>query len=137
MLRQRLHVHPRRDRAVAIDDGPAVFRPRNRREKSFTAQVMRHSRRGPKAEKDRPPTSVVSLNEISVTRALDRTRFEISMRENWITRVSFEGSPRTPAARNRFAVPVFGAAFGNHQIIVAVDFVKVWAFGAAAAGAVP
>ena len=72
-----------------------------------------------------------------MTGALDRTGFEIAMRQDRIARVRLEWSPWTAAARDCFAVCVFGATFRNHQVVIAFDFVEMRTFGAAAAGAVP
>ena len=72
-----------------------------------------------------------------MTRSLDRTRFEIAMRQDRIARIGFERSPRRAAARDRFAVSVFGAAFCDQQIVITVDFVEVRTFRTASAGAIP
>src|SRR5258708_31251479 len=101
MLRQRLNLHARRDRAVPVDNGPAVFRPGHRREERLAPQVMGHARGRTKAEEDRPPAAVVGLNEIGMARALNWTRFEIAVRQDRIAWISFEGTPGTSAARDR------------------------------------
>ena len=53
--------------------------------------------------------------------------------ENGVARAGFKRSPGVIAAPDGFHVTVFGAAFGNHEIVRAVDFVKMWAFGKFAA----
>jgi hypothetical protein len=55
-----------------------------------------------KSQEDRPPTAIVSLDQINMTSTLNRARFEIAMCQNWISRIAFEWSPRTTASGDRF-----------------------------------
>ena len=79
----------------------------------------------------------MGLNQVGVSGALNRARFEIAMRQNGIARIRFEWSPGAAAARDSFTVPILSAALRNHQIVITVDLVEMGTLGAASARAVP
>ena len=137
LLWQRLHFHPRRNCPVIVDDGPAIIRPFDRRQKCLSAQVMGQARRRAKPEEHRPPTAIMRLNQINVSGALNRTRLKVAMASGSDCDHKLQRAPRTAAAGDGFGVTVFGSAFGNHQIVITVELIKMRALGTAAARARP
>src|SRR5438552_18900142 len=80
------------------------------------------------AEKHDPPT-VRGSDKITVAKRLKRIVWQLAMGENRILRVRLERSPGRIAARDGQPVVVARAAFGNQQIVFALNFVQMRAFG--------
>ena len=68
---------------------------------------------------------------------LERTANVVSVGENGVPGAAFKGTPYIFAPGDRDHMSVLRAAFGNEQIVPAVFFVHMRAFGAASAGSVP
>ena len=98
---------------------------------------MREPRGRAEPEEHGPPTAVVRLNHVRVPGALNRTLLKVTMGQDWIGRIRFKRTPRTAAARDRLTMTILSPAFGDHQIVVAVHLIKMWAFGTTAAGSGP
>lgn len=86
-----------------------------------------------------PPLSVLVLNQIGVAQGLGkiRTGVNIPVGKNGVVGAAFEGTPGRVAAGDGLHVAVLSAAFGNHQVILAVDFIHVGALRTFSAGTVP
>src|SRR5258708_9944131 len=75
----------------------------------------------------KPPTAVVGLDEIGVTKRLERA-VEAAMGQDGIMRAALPGSPRSVAARDRHHMTVLCPTLSDHQIVATVDPVEVGAF---------
>src|SRR5262249_53118183 len=122
---------------VAVNHWPSICGPRYWSQERLPAKVMGHTRDRTKTKKDGPPTAVMGLNKIRVTGTLNRTRFEVSMGQNWISWVGLKRAPGSAAARDCLAVSIFGAALSNHQVIVVCNLVQVRTLWTTAAGSRP
>src|SRR5699024_8722279 len=94
---------------------------------------------GPDAVEHNPPLAVLVLHQVGVAQALGNARagIDIPVGEDGVAGAALKGAPGGVAAGDGLHVAVLRAALGNHQVVLAVDFVHVGALGALAAGAVP
>src|SRR2546430_16371841 len=83
-----------------------------------------------------PPTAVVGLDEIGVTKRLERA-VEAPMGQDGIMRAALPGSPLGVAARDRHHMTMLCPTLSDQQIVATVDLVEVGAFWRFPPGACP
>lgn len=133
------NLHGIRNQLSAIDYRPTILVPFHGSDHGFPACVMQHKLGGPDTMEYNPPLSVLVLNQIGVAQGLGkiRTGVNIPVGKNGVVGAAFEGTPGRVAAGDGLHVAVLSAAFGNHQVILAVDFIHVGALRTFSAGTVP
>lgn len=83
----------------------------------------------PRGQEHRPPFAVGKLNQVGVAGAVDGgISAQVAVGEDGIARIDLVGTLNLPAAENGDAMVVIGAAFGDHQIVPAADFVQMRPF---------
>ncbi|CDD30736.1 putative glycosyl transferase group 1 [Firmicutes bacterium CAG:94] len=124
---------------AAVDHRPAVLVPVHGCNHGLAAHVVQHELGGPDAVEHNPPLAVLVLHQVGVAQALGNARagIDIPVGEDGVAGAALKGAPGGVAAGDGLHVAVLRAALGNHQVVLAVDFVHVGTLGALAAGAVP
>src|SRR5947208_2026540 len=89
-----------------------------------------------KSEKHDPP-AVWRFDKIAVAHGLERILGQMPVGEDGIVRIWLEWTPWRVAPRNGEPVIVARAALGNHQVILAFDFIEVRSFRPDSARAAP
>jgi hypothetical protein len=138
-LREGGAVHLQRHGAVAVDDRPGAFVPPHGSEERLPSQEVVRLRLRSEGEEHHPPGAVGRLHEVGMSCALYRTALcrlaemcEDGVRGSRQVRAADEA-----AACDGLPVAVLRAAFGDHQVVIAVLLIEVRAFGIASSRALP
>src|SRR5215467_6500968 len=106
---------------MIVHNGPAIIRPGDWSQVSFSSKMMKITTPGTKSQEDKPPTTIMSFNQVSMACSLNGMKPTVAMGENGIVRAWFERPPGTFATSHRDHMPVLCPTFSNHQIIAAVQ----------------
>ncbi len=83
----------------------------------------------PVCQEHHPPAAIVGLDDVRMTGAAHGVPPGMVLAEDRVPRARLERSPGTAAAPYRLHVQVHRAPFGDHQVIPAVELVKVRSLG--------